>query len=129
MAEPLVYQAADGRWLVFHNDIKSSYFTLQGDAETMATKITWGTQAQAAATTLAQVADSLADLETVYFDRGYNSGGADPIGDGDVVSLGITAAQLGSLITLTQQLNNFVGNAAVTTGDYDSTLNAVRSDV
>lgn len=127
--EPRVYQASDGRWLVFNNDIKSSYFNLQEDAETMATKITWATQAQTDATTLAQVADRLANLETVYFDRGYNSAGSDPIADVDVVSLGITATQLGSLVTLIQELNNFLGNSAVTTADYDSTLNAVRNDV
>lgn len=124
-----VYQAADGRWLVIHNDIKSDYFDTREEAETMATKLTWATQAQTDATTLAQVADRLANLETVYFDRGYNGGGANPIGDGDVVSLGVTAAQLANLITLVQQLNNFMGNSAVTAADYDSTLNAVRSDV
>jgi hypothetical protein len=129
MADPRVYQATDGRWIVFNNGIKSGYFINEGDAQNMATKITWSTQAQADATTLAQVADKLANLETVYFDRGYDSGGGDPIVDGDVVSLGITAAQLGSLITLIQQLNNFLGNSAVTAADYDSTLNAVRKDV
>jgi hypothetical protein len=129
MDKPLVYQATDGRWLVFFNDIKSDYFNIESEATSMASKITWGTQAQTDATTLAQVADRLANLESVYFDRGYNSGGSDPIGDIDVASLGVTAAQLGSLITLIQQLNNFLGNSAVTTADYDATLNAVRSDV
>ena len=127
--DALVYQASDGRWLVFNNEIKSDYFNTEAEAVDMATKITWATQAQVDATTLAQVADRLANLETVYFDRGYNSGGSDPIGDGDVVTLGITAAQLGSLVTLIQQLNNFLGNVAVITADYDSTLNVVRSDV
>ncbi len=129
MTEPRVYQAGDGRWLVFNNGIKSDYFTLESEAENMATKITFATQAQLDATTLAQVADKLANLETVYFDRGYNSGGSSPIADVDIASLNITAAQLASLITLIQQLNNFVGNSAVTTADYDATLNAVRSDV
>jgi hypothetical protein len=129
MPEPRVYQAADGRWIVFNNGVKSGYFINEEDAQNMATKITWATQAQADATSLAQVADKLANLETVYFDRGYDSGGGDPIVDGDVASLGITAVQLGALITLIQQLNNFLGNSAVTAADYDSTLNAVRDDV
>jgi 23S rRNA maturation mini-RNase III len=126
---PRVYQAADDRWLVFHNEIKSDYFTLESEAQDMATKLTWAGQAQAQATTLAQIGDQLANLETVYFDRGYDGGGSNPITNDDVVSLNITAADLAALITLIQQLNNFLGNSAVTTGDYDATLNTVRTDV
>lgn len=129
MTDTQVYQAADGRWIVFNNGIKSNYFTLEEDAQNMATKITWATQAQVEATTMAQIADRLANLETVYFDRGYNSGGGDDIVDSDVVSLNITAADLASLVTLIQQFNNFLGNLAVIAGDYDSTLNTVRIDV
>lgn len=127
--EPQIYQAADDRWLVYNNGIKSDYFTNEEDAVTMATKITFATQAQVAATSLAQVADQLANLETVYFDRGYNSGGSDPITDVDIASLNFTAADLASLITLIQQFNNFLGNSAVTAGDYDAILNTIRSDV
>lgn len=126
---PQVYQATDGRWIVFHDGIKSDYFNAESEAVSMATKITFATQAQAQSTTLAQVVDNLANLETVYFDRGYNSGGVDPIVDGDISSLGYTAADLASLITLIQQLNNFLGNSAVTAGDYDAILNAIRNDV
>ena len=124
-----VYQAADNRWLVFNNGIKSDYFSQESEARDMATKLTFGEQSQGEATALAQVADRLTNLETVYFDRGYNSGGTNPIVDGDIVSLNITAADLAALVTLAQQLNNFLGNLAVATGDYDATLNAVRTDV
>lgn len=124
-----VYQAADGRWIVFNNGIKSGYFSLESEAQNMATKITFAEQAQGMATSLAQLGDNLSDLESVYFDRGYNSGGADQIVDGDIVSLDITATQLGALVTLAQQLSNFLGNASVTTADYDATLNVVRTDI
>jgi hypothetical protein len=124
----VVKQQGDGQWLVYNNGI-SQIIALEEDARNMATKLTWGNQAQADATALAQVADRLANIETVYFDRGYNSGGSNPIIDDDVSSLNITAADLASLITLIQQLNNFLGNSAVTAGDYDATLNTVRTDV
>lgn len=132
MTEPRVYKTGDDRWLVFNNGAKSDYFTLESEARDMATKLTWAGQAQIEATALAQVADRLADLETVYFDRGYNgppTPGDNPITDDDVVSLSITAADLALLVTLIQQLNNFLGGAGVTPGDYDATLNAVRTDV
>jgi hypothetical protein len=94
----------------------------------MTKKITFTMQARSDATTMAQLANSLADIVSVYFDRGYNSGGADPITDGDLDGL-ITAAELEALITLSQQFANFLGNAAVTQADYDATLNAVRTDL
>ena len=95
----------------------------------MADKVTFANKAQNTATKLAQAIDAANNLETVYFDRGYNVGGANPIVDLDVIGLGITAGTLGGLITLIQQLRNFVDNAAVATGDYDSTLNKMRTDV
>lgn len=124
-----VYQAADGRWLVFNNDIKSDYFTLENEAQAMATKLTFAGQAQASATTMANIGDQLADLHSVYFDRGYNSGGANPITDDDLASLGMTAVQLGNLITLAEHFANFLGNSAVAQADYDVTLNAIRTDI
>lgn len=124
-----VYQAADGRWIVFNNGIKSDYFILESEAQNMATKLTFAEQIQGGATTFAQLGDKLADLESVYFDRGYDAGGVDPIADDDIVSLNITAAQLGAFITFAQQVKNFLNNLAVAQADYDATLNAVRTDM
>jgi hypothetical protein len=75
---------------------------------------------------LASIADAIADLENEYFDNGYDGAGADSIIDADVAAHDITAAQFTSYITLMQQLKNFFGNSAVTTGDYAATLNALR---
>lgn len=124
-----VYQAADGRWVVFNNDTKSDYFTLESEAQDMATKLTFAEQAQVEATSFAQLGDKLADVESVYFDRGYDAGGANPIIDADIVSLNITAVQLAAFITLAQQVSNFLGNLAVTQADYDVTLNVIRTDI
>lgn len=75
---------------------------------------------------LAPIMDKLSDRNKEYFDSGYNGGGADAIVDGDVSLYDITAAQFTSYITLMQQLDNLFGNAAVTTGDYAATINALR---
>jgi hypothetical protein len=95
----------------------------------MATKLTFASKAQDLATTLAHASNDLDDLVTVYFDEGFDSGGADPIANGDIESLGITAVELGSMITFAQQFNDFLNNAAVATLDRDPTLNAMRTDV
>ena len=95
----------------------------------MADKVTFANKAQETATKLAQAIDAANNLETVYFDRGYNVGGANPIVDLDVIGLGITAGTLGGLITFIQQLRNFVDNGVVVKGDYDNTLNNMRTDV
>lgn len=91
-------------------------------------KVDFATKCQQIATALAANIYAAKDVDSVYFDRGYNSGGADPIIDADIVGLEITATELGAFITLTQQLANFADNAAVTQGDYDATLNQIRID-
>ena len=59
----------------------------------MADKVTFANKAQETATKLAQAVDAANDLETVYFDRGYNVGGTNLIVDLDIIGLGITAAK------------------------------------
>lgn len=49
--------------------------------------------------------------------------------DQDIAGQNITAANVAAFITLAQQLDNFLNNAAVTTGDYDSTVNKLRTDL
>ncbi len=78
----------------------------------------------------------LIQFESIYFDRGFNSGGADAISDSDLdgsvvgdTNTNITASELGSGITMIQQLKNFVTNAAVVQGDYESTISNLRNDV
>lgn len=124
-----VYQAATGTWIYFDGENKRRFIT-ESEAVDMATKMTWATQAQQDATTLAQVADRLVNLRTVYFDRLYAAGNTgSEIIDSDVVALGITAAQLGDLVTLAEHLDNFLNNGVVATLDRDPTLNAIRTDV
>jgi hypothetical protein len=123
-----IYQAADGRYIYFDGETKR-YFDTQGEAIAMSQKETFVQKLQAAATQIAQAADQFANLETVFFDRTYNSGGAKEIQDVDIEATGLTAAQVGSLITLGQQLQLFLNNGAPAQGDYDVTLNAARTDI
>ncbi len=95
----------------------------------MSRKTDFGEEAQTNSTSLAQVISALNSLAEVYFDRGYNSGGADEIVDGDLEALGITAADLASTVTLAQQLENFAAGDAVSPADYNATLNKMRVDI
>lgn len=95
----------------------------------MASKATFATRCQEISTALALLQKEAESTEEAYFDRGYNGGGASPIVDGDLTAHGITAATLAAFITLAQQLKNFNNNAAVTQGDYGSTLSKMRTDI
>lgn len=94
----------------------------------MGTKLTFAGQSRAIANTIASLDHDLEALNTVYFKRGYNSGGSDPIFDGDVSELDLTAADIAGMVTIAQQFRNFLDNIAVVTGDYNSTVSNTRSD-
>jgi hypothetical protein len=93
----------------------------------MADKLTYAKQLQKVATRFAAISDSLIDLRTIYFDRGYNSGACVFI-DLDVVSLGISASNISNMITMAENLDKFLNASAITEGDYDSTVNLMRTD-
>ena len=94
----------------------------------MAAKITYAQTLQQQLTAFAKYKGVFADLVSAYFNRGYNTGGATPIVDADVANLGIKAADVTNGITLMQQFANFLGNVAVTQGNYQSSLDSLRSD-
>ncbi len=68
----------------------------------------FGMAARDAATRFADMEDDIAALQSVYFDRGYNSGGADELTDADVESLGIDAAAVTGMITFAGALETFM---------------------
>lgn len=68
----------------------------------------FGMAARDAATRFADMADDLAALNSVYWDRAYNSGGADELTDADVESLGVTAADVTGMITFADALETFL---------------------
>ncbi len=81
------------------------------------------------ATALAQSFDNANVLINVYFDRGYNSGGANELTSADLESTNLTVGQVASAITLFQQLQALRSGGTISAGDYDATLNTLRRDV
>lgn len=74
-----------------------------------------------------EVMDEVENIDSQYFDNGYDGGGSDPIIDADLANYNdLTAAQVALVITAFQQLDNFANNAVVATGDYSVTFNTVR---
>lgn len=128
-----VYQSADGQYIVFNNDIKT-FFATEAEAENMADKIKFTQQAQAWCTKLAVLFRDAPDLEGVYFDEGFHSGGGDAIEDGDISNLpgSPTAAAVSAFITAAQQLQKFdIGDTEdpVVNANYGSSINTMRTDV
>ena len=72
------------------------------------------------------LANQFKDIYSIYFDRTYNSGGADEITDADLEAFEFDAATLAGVITLSEQLDKMLNNQAVAQADYDQTLNKMR---
>lgn len=126
-----VYKAADGRWIVFNNGIKSGYFTTQAEAMNMSEKLTFATEVQEFSTAISLLTEKLPAFQKVWADREYLGGTGDKaITDADLESLGITKAQLSAFITpFAEELQDFLGNQPVTQADYAATLSALRTDI
>ena len=74
----------------------------------MSDKVRFAQEAQTAASVFSKLSDTVASLQAVYFDRGYNGGGADELTDADVEALGITAADVVGMITFAGALETFM---------------------
>ena len=125
MSEIRIYQDAAGGWVIWDGQTKR-YAATQREANEMASKVNFVAAMQEAMTAIAQASDTLDNLHSVYFDRGYGGAGADPIANGDT---GVPAATVAAGITFAEQFRKFLDGQEVTAGDYDSTLNRLRTDV
>lgn len=74
----------------------------------MAQKDNYARKAQQMAATFSALSDDILALQAIYFDRAYNSGGADELTDADVEALGITAADVVGMITFAGALETFM---------------------
>ncbi|MBN1991364.1 MAG: hypothetical protein JW953_01575 [Anaerolineae bacterium] len=95
----------------------------------MSKKLDFVTASQDVSTILGQIAPKFQVLFEVYFDRGYNGGGADPITDEDIAAAGVTAADVAAFTTLAENVGKFLNNQAAFQSDYQATINKIRTDV
>ena len=123
-----VYQRDDGVWVVVWGERHENKQVANTEQEAldMSDKINFTIRMQELVTALANVQDQVPDDWQLFFDRGYNSGGANPIVDGDISSTGLTAAQVESAITLYENLDKFLSGTAVSQAVYRQTVNAIR---
>jgi hypothetical protein len=130
MTDLYVYQSANGQWIVFSNGIKT-FFSDESEAINMSEKIKFATEVQEFSTAIALLAEKLDTFQSVWASREYLAGAGDlAITDGDIQSLGITKAQLTAFINpFAVQLANLFGNQPVTQGDYQATIDQLRTDV
>ncbi|MHC4687507.1 MAG: hypothetical protein ACYTEW_24845 [Planctomycetota bacterium] len=130
MADLYVYQSGDGQWIVFNNGIKT-FFSDESEAINMSEKIKFATEVQEFSTAIALLAEKLDTFQSVWASREYLAGAGDlAITDGDLQSLGITKAQLTAFINpFAVQLANLFGNQPVAQGDYQATIDKLRTDV
>ena len=89
----------------------------------MSNKVRFAQEAQTAASIFAKLSDTIAALQSVYWDRGYNAGGVDPLADADVEALGITAADV------TGMADAFAGALATFLQANQGYLSKMRSDL
>ena len=74
----------------------------------MAQKDNYAHKAQQMAASFSALSDDILSLQAIWFDRAYNSGGADELTDADVEALGITASDVTVMITFAGSLYTFL---------------------
>ena len=68
----------------------------------------FASQGQEMAGVMSRLADNIGAWRDVFWDRGYNDGGADELTDNDVAVLGVTAADVTGMITFADALDTFM---------------------
>jgi len=90
-------------------------------------KIDFALAARAAVTALAEAVERIAELDEIYTDSGYDSGGDDPILDDDIAGHDITAADLTNFAAFATNLALFMNAGDPAVVDYQSHINAFRN--
>lgn len=70
-------------------------------------KIDFALAERAVITQFAEAVERIAELDAIFMDSGYNTGGADPIVDGDLIGHDMTMADLVAAHTFAGLLDTF----------------------
>lgn len=89
----------------------------------MSNKTRYASRAQDMASIFSNLADDIIALQNTYWDRGYNTGGTDPLTDADVDALGVTAAEV------TGMADTFAGALATFLEANRGYLSKMRNDL
>lgn len=93
----------------------------------MSRKVSFALSVRKQVTEFDDLIDSLNVLSDVFADSGYDSSGSDPIVDGDLNGLDMTAADLAQFSQLVTNLNLFMQNGTPAVFDYAASIKAFRS--
>lgn len=120
------WDEATQRYYVFEN---GSYTWLPQGLEggLMTQKLDYAKRAKYLATQFAGVAKELRDLVEVWDDRFYGPGGTDEILDSEVEIEGVTADELYEFVLFCNNVKNLLDNAAVSTNNWSSIVNKLRT--
>lgn len=66
------------------------------------------------------------DVYEVFWDRGYNSGGANALTPEDISSTEITPTMIGDFTNFCDNFQKFLNNQSITQSDWDSIINKIR---
>lgn len=93
-------------------------------------KTKWLSEMNGAVRDFIELRKKVDDIFQTYFDKGFNSGGADELVAGDLTGTpwdgAVTMTEIGNTVTGFEQYLKFMDNEAVTTGDYSGVFNAVK---
>ena len=89
-------------------------------------KVDFGNAARAAVTAFAEAVERVGELDEIYTDSGYDSGGSDPILDADCPG-DLTAQDLTNFATFATNVALFMNAGDPAVVDYQSHINAFRN--
>lgn len=104
-------------------------FDTYEEARSAMEKIEYIRTLRATATKFVQASEKLIQLKDVYTDRGYAPGEENGITGEDLKVAGITEEQLLQLITLCQQVEQFLTGGETAPCNHQKVLNQVRTNI